>query len=356
MKTRMVQSMRWLLLLSVFFGFTPVLAQESSVDYITISGVVKDKQNRNSLENVNISVPGSNIGTVTNADGEFILKIKDGARAKSVEFSHIGYFNNNFQLKGNHLSNLKIQMSPSANMLHEVVVMPEDPRLIVEAAIRKIPMNYSGQNCLLTGFYREMTQKGRHYINISEAVADIYKTPYKGSVYKDRVRILKGRRLLSEKRGDTLTVKLMGGPVMAVYLDVAKNSDFLFDKNDLLFYDFQMESSVYQDKALQYVISFRPHINSPIPYTGTLYIDKDRLSFTRAVIYLDMNDKEKVTKLILKKKPVRLRFKPLKLAYLITYKNQGGVTYLNYVRNDLRFKCSWKKKLFSTTYNITSEM
>ncbi|MFA6812372.1 MAG: carboxypeptidase-like regulatory domain-containing protein, partial [Bacteroidaceae bacterium] len=164
MKTRMVQSMRWLLLLSVFFGFTPVLAQESSVDYITISGVVKDKQNRNSLENVNISVPGSNIGTVTNADGEFILKIKDGARAKSVEFSHIGYFNNNFQLKGNHLSNLKIQMSPSANMLHEVVVMPEDPRLIVEAAIRKIPMNYSGQNCLLTGFYREMTQKGRHYI------------------------------------------------------------------------------------------------------------------------------------------------------------------------------------------------
>ncbi|MCK9160689.1 MAG: carboxypeptidase-like regulatory domain-containing protein, partial [Bacteroidaceae bacterium] len=41
---------------------------------------------------------------------------------------------------------------------------------------------------------------------------------------------------------------------------------------------------------------------------------------------------------------------------LITYKNQGGVTYLNYVRNDLRFKCSWKKKLFSTTYNITSEM
>ena len=40
--------------------------------YIIVSGVVKDKQNRRTLEYVNVSVPGSSVGTVTNADGEFL--------------------------------------------------------------------------------------------------------------------------------------------------------------------------------------------------------------------------------------------------------------------------------------------
>ena len=38
--------------------------------------IVKNKDNKRKLENVNVSVPGTNIGTVTNADGVFSLKIK----------------------------------------------------------------------------------------------------------------------------------------------------------------------------------------------------------------------------------------------------------------------------------------
>ena len=54
----------------------PVWAQGDAGDYLTIVGMVKDKQNKKALENVNVSVHGSNIGTVTNAEGEFALKIK----------------------------------------------------------------------------------------------------------------------------------------------------------------------------------------------------------------------------------------------------------------------------------------
>ena len=49
----------------------PVWAQGDAGDYLTIVGMVKDKQNKKALENVNVSVHGSNIGTVTNAEGEF---------------------------------------------------------------------------------------------------------------------------------------------------------------------------------------------------------------------------------------------------------------------------------------------
>lgn len=40
----------------------------------------------------------------------------------------------------------------------------------------------------------------------------------------------------------------------------------------------------------------------------------------------------------------------------MTYKQQNGRTYLNYIRNEIRFKCDWKKRLFSSSYTVFSEM
>ena len=65
----------WLSICLLLCSF-PVWAQGDAGDYLTIVDMVKDKQNKKALENVNVSVHGSNIGTVTNAEGEFALKIK----------------------------------------------------------------------------------------------------------------------------------------------------------------------------------------------------------------------------------------------------------------------------------------
>ena len=75
-------------------GVTSIKAQDSADDeFITVSGVVKDKQTRKKLEYVNISIPGTNVGTITNNDGEFSIKVKNGLHARQVEVSHIGYLN-----------------------------------------------------------------------------------------------------------------------------------------------------------------------------------------------------------------------------------------------------------------------
>ena len=78
---------------------SPVWAQGDAGDYLTIVGMVKDKQNKKALENVNVSVHGSNIGTVTNAEGEFALKIKKTEAPRELEISHIGYVNNHISLE-----------------------------------------------------------------------------------------------------------------------------------------------------------------------------------------------------------------------------------------------------------------
>ena len=58
---------------------------------------------------------------------------------------------------------------------------------------------------------------------------------------RDRVQVLKGRRLLSQKVSDTLGVKLAGGPTLSIYVDIVKNQDALLDMETLNYYDFFME-------------------------------------------------------------------------------------------------------------------
>ena len=357
MKTQWIKSIGCVLAVLILSGVIPLAAQDNVEKYTIVSGVIKDKSNKKKLEHVNVSIPESNIGTITNTDGEFSLKIPESIQAKDIEVSHIGYLNARIPLKGESLTEQTIWLSPYANLLSEILVRARDPRSIVEEALRKIPANYSPKSNMLKGFYREIAQKGRLYINISEAVIDIYKSPYNETAERDRVQISKGRRLLSQKQSDTLAVKLLGGPNMAIYIDVVKNPDCLLAKEDLLFYEFRMEDPTSIGDRSQYVISFRPKVKLSYPLCyGTLYIDKERLSFTRAEFNLSMDDKNKATQAILRKKPFGLHFKPVEVSYLVSYKNQGDVTYLSYIRNNIRFKCDWKRKLFSTNYTILSEM
>lgn len=358
MKTRINQLMGiWLILAGLLLGTLPAVAQsESAVDYITVNGMVRDKQSKKKLEYVNVSVPSTNIGTITNSEGEFTIKLPKSV-SSVVEISHIGYLSEQIPVNGKNISELTVYLIPNANVLDEVIIRAQDPRFLVEEALSKVPQNYSDKHNMLTGFYRETAQKGRRYINISEAIIDIYKTPYTRQVNQDRVQIYKGRKLLSQKRGDTLVVKLLGGPNLSIYLDVVKNPDILLDKETLPFYAFRMEEPVMINNRPQYVINFQPQVVLPYAlYYGKLYIDKESLAFTRAEFKLSMDDATKATQAILKKKPMGLRFKPIEVAFLVNYKQQDNKTYLSYIRNEVRFKCDWKKRLFSTNYTIVSEM
>lgn len=111
------------------------------------------------------------------------------------------------------------------------------------------------------------------------------------------------------------------------------------------------------DDRVQYVISFRPRVHLDYAlFEGKLFIDRERLSFTRAEFSLDLSDRNKAVAAILYKKPVGLRFRPQAVNFLVSYRQHDGKTYLNYICNEMRFKCDWKRRLFSSTYTARSEM
>lgn len=349
-----------LLLASLILGWLlPIKAQNAGE--VIISGIVKDKDSRKKLENVNIAVIGSNVGTVTNADGAFTLKVSQSEIKQGLLASYIGYMNTRvsvdeiMKVQGNQLV---ITMRPSTEWLNEVNVFGGKPRDLVEKAIAKIGQNYSDKDNLYAAFYRETVQKGRRYIGVAEAVMDVYKTDYKDRrTVRDRSKLIRGRRLMSQRSKDTLSVKVAGGPLVPIYLDIVKNGEDLLNITNLQCYDFIMDKPVLIDNRMQYVVAFVPRMNLEYAlYMGKLYIDQETLSFTRAEFEMDVSDKAKAVRTILQKKPAGLRFKPLAVTYLVTYRQQGDKTYLNYIRNDVRFKCDWKKRLFSSTYTTSSEM
>ena len=342
--------------LMLLLGSGLQLSAQDNESFFTVNGVVKDSHSKKKLPYVNVSVPGSNMGTVTNADGEFTLKIKHSLNAKEVEVSHLGYLNYRFPVSGN-VDGMVIMLVPSAKLLKEITVRPDHPRQLVEEAIDRISDNYSKIPNLFSAFYRETVQKGKRYIQVAEAVINVYKTPYSQSIDRDRVRIFKGRKLLSPQKSDTLAVKLMGGPYFAVLLDVVKNPEVLLDKEMLSMYEFTMDDPVTIDNRPQYVISFKPAVNMPYAlYYGRYYIDRETLAFTQIAFNLDMSDLSKATEVMLVRKPLGLHFKPYEFSFLVMYKQHNGVSYLNYIRSEASFKCDWKRRLFSSKYNVVSEM
>lgn len=353
---------RYLKYLSSFLlilAFT--LCQETfAQNLITFSGKVKNHKTKRNIENVSLTVPGTNIGTVTNGDGYFALKIPKEDLGQGIKVEQIGYQSRVFspeELSSNP-EDLILYIEPTAKALKEIVVLGGDPRDIVEQALKKIPLNYPDKNNLFSGFYRETVQKGNRFINISEAMVDILKKPYDiRTTYGDAVSINKGRSLLSPKPNDTIAVKLAGGPYMSVILDVVKNGDHLFTIDELYNFDFQMQPAEMIDDRLHYVIDFKPRVKFSYPlHAGTLYIDSDTEAISRVEFALDMSDKSKVTRSILQKKPRGLHFKPQEVSGVVTYKYVDGKSYLNYINSKIRFKCDWKRRLFSSGYTMNAEM
>ncbi len=323
---------------------------------MTVSGTVVSGATGQVVKGANVSGGGQTV--VTNDDGFFLLKSDN--TLTSIIVSHVGYRSQNVKVdgRGNTVDGLRIRLQPTTVQLQEVLVQAySDPRELVDAAIRKIPKNYSRQPELYHCFYRETAMKRQHYIMVAEGVVDMYKTGYGHGSGRDRVAIRKGRRLLSPNQRDTLSVKVTGGPVTPVQLDVVKNLDLLLNEEELRKYAMKMEQPTTIGDRLQYVVSISPQVVEEYAlYYGLLYIDQETLAFTRVELNLDVSDRDKATRMMLVRKPAGVRFRPKELSLLVDYHQEGDLTRISYVRTTFRFNCDWRRRLFATAFTACCEM
>ncbi len=323
---------------------------------IVISGSVTDAQTGHPLPYVSVSIDGKDTHTVTNDDGHFTLKT--GEKTQYLHLSHIGYKTRRVSLEQGSTENLRIRMVSNTIELSEVLVSTNDPLEVLRAAMAHVEKNYSDKPELMRCFYRETARRGSRFISVAEAVMEMYKSNYRYGPERDAVAILKGRRLMSMKAKDTLGVKIQGGPVLPLMVDVVKNPEYILNEENLSHYKLRMELPVRIADRPQYVISMEPQGIMLYPMMmGKVFVDQESLTITRAELELDVRDWRVASDYMLVHKPMGLRFRPRELTVTVVYHTDAkGVTRMSYVRNEMRFNCDWKRRLFASPFTTVSEM
>jgi len=327
-----------------------------SENYIELKGKVIDKKSGATLPFAGLVVVETNISTISNSEGEFLLKIPKEISNPTVKVSFLGYKSKIISQADLNKNKNRVELESSDVELPGLNVISKDAELLIKSVLEKRGENYFNKPTLMTAFYRETIKKSRTYISLAEAVAEINKQPYT-SYKSDVIRLYKTRKKADYAKLDTLAFKLQGGPFNSLYLDIMKYPEYIFTNEILENYRFTFDRSTYIDNRLIYVVDFKQRANKTEPlYFGKLYIDSQNLALKSAVFSLNITNKDEAAEMFIKKKPFNARAYPTEAKYRIDYMERDGKWYYSYSRIELGIKIIWKKKLFNTNYFSTVEM
>lgn len=139
-----------ILFLLILLGLT-INAQQ-----ITVSGKVVDAKTNNPLSFANIRVSGTTLGTATNSDGLFELRLDSSDVTLIV--SYIGFYSDTVNLKQTGYKNITVSLNSTDIELSEVVIKPgENPAIDI---IRKTIERKKTRNNLLNNYIVEAYTKG----------------------------------------------------------------------------------------------------------------------------------------------------------------------------------------------------
>jgi len=344
---------------TLYAGTAPDKRKNDQQTVLTYRGKVVDAETGTPLVFATVAVKESNVATVTNIDGEFVIKISEPQTSKNLEVTYLGFKNKVVALTDLRQEGYKnvISMTPAPIPIKEIIVKPLDPEAIVRNAIGRIGKNYVDEPNLMTAFYRETIRKNRTYVSIGEAVVEIFKAPYANDLRFDGARIYKGRKGSDVQKMDTVLFKLQGGPVSVMQLDIVKNTESILTMDAMKYYDYSLATVVEIDNKPHYVISFKqkPSVDMPL-FMGNLYIESDTYAVTEAEFGFNLEDKAAVSSIFIKKKPLGMEVTPEIASYRVKYRQQDGKWYFAYSRAEVKFKVNWKRKLFNTYYTTMSEI
>ncbi len=338
---------------------TEEMNKQDQQSFITLRGKIVDNTTGDPLIFATIALKGTNVATVSNLDGEFLLKIDVEVTDPYIEVTYIGYRNKEIPLANLTTGEKEnvIELSQATIPIQEVIIKPVSPEEILENVIANIGINYAKVPNLMTGFYRETIKRNRSYVSIAEAVIEVFKAPYNNEFRFDATKVYKGRKNVDVSRIDTVLFRLQGGPVTTLQLDVVKNSFGILTYDIMNSYEYTLDNIIVIDEKPHYVIEFHQRRNVDIPlFLGKLFIDIESYALTEAEFSINLEDEDLAASIFVRKKPLGMKVTPEMASYRLKFREQDGKYYFAYARAEVEFKCNWKRKLFNKTYTTMSEI
>ena len=178
-------TLKSLFTLFIFFITATTFAQTE------LKGKVADFLTFQPIESASVYIENTTIGSITNADGNFVLKVPQQHLQDTLVISSIGY--KSFRVEISEFENgSDIFLEEDVASLDEVVIVA-DPRPttgngIVERAIEKLPKNLPEQAYLQKGFLRHKERNKKEYKWLIESAITLYDSSYAAGA-KDNLKI-----------------------------------------------------------------------------------------------------------------------------------------------------------------------
>jgi hypothetical protein len=338
---------------------TRAVNPESKVDsvyYFEIRGRVLDKENQQPLPFSSIYLMGKSIGTISNDDGGFLLKLSSAYISETLTISCVGY--KNFTAPVSSLINTEnsYYLKTDVISIQEVIIRKLSPVLLLQSAIENIRNNYPQEPAILTSFYRETIKRNNHYMMVSEALLENYKAGY-ATMASDQVKILKGRKSVDFNRNDSVMLKLKAGLNTMLMLDVVKNMPDFLNGESLQDYNYKLADIVIEDGKDNYAIEFTPkESSSSAIYSGRIILDIRDLAFRWIEFYVSPEQLGQATNLYIVRKPPHLIVKMLKASYKVAFRQSGSKYYLHMVQSEAEFRIRSRRQLSGSDYYTKLEM
>ncbi len=350
-------SFKYLLILLLFAGLGVTSISAQTINYIEYAGEVLDADSKKPLIFATLTVDNTNVTTITNSEGQFSLKVPNEYKDNKLTIAFLGYKTKQIAIAELALKKNKIFMNEFVMALSEASIdAPNDAEALVKETLNKKGDNYLNESTVMTAFYRETIKKRRTNVSLSEAVVNIYKTPY-SSKKTDALELYKARKSTDYTKLDTVALKLQGGPFNTLFVDMVKYPNYIFTPETLAYYDFSFDTSTRVNDQLIYVIDFKqkPEIIDPL-YNGKLYIDAENKILTSAIYSLNITDKRLASQMFVRRKPKNAEVWPTEVSYRVDYREKDGKWYYGYSNVLLEFKINWDKRLFNSVYSMNCEM
>lgn len=332
------------------------LLSNPDIKIIQLQAKLVDAVSGEALPFASISIQSANLGTVSNENGFFLLKIPKELINKNLCISYIGYNNNCFPAIKLYHKPQVIKLSRNYVSLQEVLIRNRDPRSIILRAIKKIPENYPQKPAYLITFYREKVKQKNKYMFLSEAVLKIYKPAYL-SMQNDLLQILKSRTFHNVEKQDSVQMKLKSGLKTALLLDIVKNQADFINIDYFSGYKYQISDIETYDNKTSYVIAFKPkEYEKNAVYRGLIYIDSESLAIIGADYEISPDRIYEMNNRFVVKKAKGIKVRLKKASYQINYHQWNEKYYLKYVKAELEFKVKKKKQWFATNFTSSLEM
>lgn len=322
-----------------------------------VGGRVMDQDSKRPIPYVSVGIASLGLGTITNADGEFVLKVPPMDENSTITISHIGYKPLTYPAKllANH--RVDIYLETQYVPIQEVIIRAIDPVAVVKHAMLLRSTNYSTEPFYLTAFYREGVEKNRRYLSYSEAVFKVYKTSYLKSPDLDQVKLLKSRKFNNPDQSDTLTIKMKAGISASLNLDVVKSIPDFLDEEYMKDYQYVKSDIVTIDSRSAYAIDFeqKEGVTDPL-YKGVIYIDTENLAIIGVDFEVNPSYIDRIINQLVVKRSRQLKVMPEKVAYSVSYRPWNGKYYLSHLRGDINIRVRKRNRLFSNAYHVYLEM